>query len=450
MTEADLRMPDRIAQAKRDASAVARRASPLVVATFLIILYFMAYRYPFQLGDSGTSPTYSDTPFFLQVAKYVLLLPAAIVVFLISRGRQLALATVDFLVIVLMAYSALIGAVIIADGSPQGFGVIQVSFSFVLFLTFSEPSVTQRNFGAWINSLKVFFYISVAVYAYHIGNYFLFERLPALGYYGSFPRFGGVWDDPNSAGLIFMFMLPYIGSKLGFGMKTLVTGGVCGLAIVLTQSLTTYAVVFFVLSVCLPLFYRSVPIHSRLLSLLLIYLTIGTIVAGAVFFILQHLGLTLDGAIRSMDVILDSKSQSIEMRQDSYSFAPKINGLTLLGLNPVGDFGENQWLNFVANVGAPFTIAYLLIQLATLYHLWKWSGVAEAHQVRPAVIGMFSAYLWYFLMQINIPAAEVFPINMISAIIAGMAWAWRIQETGRTTALELAAKQRVAARKIGR
>lgn len=418
------------------------RPSLMVTAIFLILLYFLSYRYPFQIGDSGTSPTYADTPLFLQIAKYALILPLAIVTFLMSRGRELAIARVDFLMLALTAYCALTGAVILADGSPDGFGIIQVSFSFVLFLVFSEPAVTRRNFQSFISCLRIFFLVSVGVYAYHLINYFLYERLPALGYYGSFPRFGGVWDDPNSAGIIFMFMLPYTVCRLGPRLGSVLVGILSGGAILLTQSLTTYAVTLAVLTLCLPLFYRSVPMSSRLLLLLLLYLIIGTVAAVSISLILQKLGLTLDGAIRRMDVILDSKSQSIAMRADSYSFAPKITFRTLLGLDPVGEAGENEWLNFVANVGLPFTITYLVFQILTIWHLWQWSVVAEERQVRPAVVGLFAAYCWFFLMQINIPAAEVFPINMLAMVIAGMAWAWKIHETGRTAEIKVAERRR--------
>lgn len=418
-----------------------RRGSPLIVTIFLILLYFMAYRYPFQIGDSGTSPTYDDTPLFLQLAKYILILPLAVLAFLLSRGRELAIARVDFLILALTVYCALIGAVILADGSDSGFGIIQVSFSFVLFLVFSEPSVTRRNFGSLVTCLRVFFMVSVAVYVYHLGNYFMYERLPALGYYGSFPRFGGVWDDPNSAGLIFMFMLPYTVCRLGPSAGSVLVGLLSVGAILLTQSLTTYAVTLAVLTPCIPLFYRSVPMNSRLLILLLIYGVAGIVATAGLFFILQRLGLTIDGAIRSMDTILDSKSQSIAMRQDSYSFSSKISVRTLMGLEPVGESGENEWLNFVANIGLPFTITYLVFQVLTIWHLWQWSVVAEEKRVRPAVVGFFAAYCWFFLMQTNIPAAEVFPINMLAMVIAGMAWAWKIHETGRIAELRVAERR---------
>lgn len=421
-----------------EAPDAGRRGSPLIVAIFLILLYFMAYRYPFQIGDSGTSPTYNDTPLILQLSKYFLILPLAVVAFLLSRGRELAIARIDFLILALTVYCALIGAVIVADGSPEGFAIIQVSFSFILFLVFSEPAITRRNFGSLVACLRVFFMVSVVIYAYHLYNYFFYDRLPALGYYGSFPRFGGVWDDPNSAGFIFMFMLPYTVCRMGRRLGSVLVAMVSAAAILLTQSLTTYGVTIAVLTPCIPLFYRSVPLHSRLLIVLLIYGVVGTLATIGVSLILQKLGLTLDGAIRSMDVILDSKSQSIAMRQDSYSFASRITVRTLLGLEPVGETGENEWLNFVANVGLPFTIIYFVFQLLTVWHLWQWSVVAEEKRVRPAVIGFFTAYCWFFLMQANIPAAEVFPINMLAMVIAGMAWAWKIHETGRT------AEQRVS------
>lgn len=435
------RSPGRAAPG-RSLASVAERASPAVVAIFLLVLYFMAYRYPFQIGDSGTSPTYVDTPVALQVAKYVLLLPLALFVFLVSRGRELAIAKVDILVLILMGYSALVGLVVVADGAPGALGIVQFSFSLLLFLVFSEPSVTRRSFASWVRCLRIFFHVSLAVYAWHLGAYFLYERLPALGYYGSFPRFGGVWDDPNSAGAVFMFMLPYVAAKAGMGRRTLLVGAATAAAVLLSQSLTTYAVVAAVFAICLPLFYRSLPLQSRLLVLLLILGLAVAFVSVALFLVLSYVGLTWNGVIESMEVILESKQLSIALREESYGFAPRITPLTLLGLDPVGEFGENEWLNLLANLGLPFTAAYAVLQLLTLSHLWRWSTVAEPTQVRPAVVGMFTVYLWFFLMQINIPAAEVYPVNMIAAIIAGMAWAWRAGDVARANAARLAAGRR--------
>jgi hypothetical protein len=45
-------------------------------------------------------------------------------------------------------------------------------------------------------------------------------------------------------------------------------------------------------------------------------------------------------------------------------------------------------------------------------------------------------------MQTNIPAAEVFPINMLAMVIAGMAWAWKVHETGTIAELRLTERRR--------
>ena len=43
-------------------------------AAVVLYLYYYSYRYVLKVNSTGTSPTYGDTPFFLQFAKYAILL----------------------------------------------------------------------------------------------------------------------------------------------------------------------------------------------------------------------------------------------------------------------------------------------------------------------------------------------------------------------------------------
>lgn len=49
-------------------------ATRYVLAALVLFLYYYIYRYVLQYNDDETSPTYSDTPFLFQAAKYLLLL----------------------------------------------------------------------------------------------------------------------------------------------------------------------------------------------------------------------------------------------------------------------------------------------------------------------------------------------------------------------------------------
>src|SRR5450759_557644 len=43
----------------------------MVSALFIIGFYYLSYRYPLKINNSQTSPTYSDTPTWLQAGKYL-------------------------------------------------------------------------------------------------------------------------------------------------------------------------------------------------------------------------------------------------------------------------------------------------------------------------------------------------------------------------------------------
>ena len=46
----------------------------------MLAFYYLAYRYPLQIGRSLTSPTYTDTPPALQTGKYVLIVAILLIV----------------------------------------------------------------------------------------------------------------------------------------------------------------------------------------------------------------------------------------------------------------------------------------------------------------------------------------------------------------------------------
>ena len=49
-----------------------RLATNAFAALLVIAFYYLGYRYPLRINSSTTSPTYSDTPGWLQVGKYLL------------------------------------------------------------------------------------------------------------------------------------------------------------------------------------------------------------------------------------------------------------------------------------------------------------------------------------------------------------------------------------------
>ena len=402
-----------------------------IMAIFLIVLYFMSYRYPFQIGDTDTSPTYTDTPVWLQLAKYVLLAPFLAYALVITRINRWSFSAAELLIAALSLYSVLYGGAMALTGANYGLTLIQVGFALLFAVLFAQRDVTRRSFGVFYTCLLWFFALSLVAYGVQLFLYAAFARLPALGYVGSFPRFGGIWDDPNSAAAIFVFVIPWVIVARGIGWRSAIVVGLSLVAILLSQSLTTYATIVVVFGTVVLAFYRSMPFYTRILVMLGLLVAGIALVALLGFIFLQSVDLTVSGIIRSADAILVSKVGSIVVRQNSYSFASDISFLTLLGFDPLDEFGENQWLNLLANIGLPFTLGYAVLQILTLRNLWAWSNSLPDGPSRAIVVGLFSYYLWFFLLQINIPASQIYPINIIAAVITGMGWAWRGQAATR-------------------
>jgi hypothetical protein len=99
---------------------------------------------------------------------------------------------------------------------------------------FSNSSVLEVN----INFDRLFTIGAIVLYtsnAIAIGNYYLFGRLPALGYEGGLVRFGGFWDDPNSFGIVCVFFFYYFINKKRYILT--IVSFVC---LLFTTSFTAY------------------------------------------------------------------------------------------------------------------------------------------------------------------------------------------------------------------
>jgi hypothetical protein len=400
------------------------KPSWLVRVMMIIILYFLSYRYPFMINSASTSQLYADTPAWLQMTKYILLLPLISVALIATRIRSADIGVIEIAAAILMAYSLLVAALIFPQDGEIGRRLFNFSFSFLFIIYFSKPNVTGQNFDFFIKQMKLFFYISIPVYLFQIGNFLIVNRLPALGYYGTFPRFGGIWDDPNGVGGIFVFMAAYCLGKTGINTRNVGIMAICALAILLTQSLTTFGGVLVVFVVAVLLFHDRIPLQTRILNLGLLALATIIVALVASFVLLRYYNLSIADVLESMNDLIETKSRSAAVRADSYSFVNRISVGTVFGLNPVLGAGENGYLNLLANIGLPYLLGYLALQLATLYQLWRWALVASRDAVRPAVIGMFCYMLWFVLGQVNIPLGEVYPVNIVAAIMTGMTWAW--------------------------
>ncbi|MBS1528205.1 MAG: hypothetical protein JST19_21345, partial [Bacteroidetes bacterium] len=185
--------------------------------------------------SEGTSPTYTNTPLIWKVFKYMILIVLLAVFYLCSTYKKKV--SYWFWVI----YS-LIGLVLLVNVLNfivyREFDMEEVEYCFLFLLLalywYANSNVLEINinFDRLLTTGAIVLFISNAV---AIANYYLFGRLPALGYEGGLVRFGGFWDDPNSFGIVSVFFFYYFINKKRYVLT--IISLVC---IVFTASFTAY------------------------------------------------------------------------------------------------------------------------------------------------------------------------------------------------------------------
>jgi hypothetical protein len=202
---------------------------------FYVLLFYNFHRYIFKYNFEGTSPTYTNTPFIWKTLKYLIIAVLLIIFYLCSNYQKKV--SKWFIVV----YS-LITIVLLVNVTNfviyHEFDMEEVEYSFLFLLLglywFSTSSVNtvSINFNRLLTIAAIVLFTSNAI---AIGNYYLFGRLPALGYEGGLVRFGGFWDDPNGFGIVCVFFLYYFANK-----KRYILSAIAIVCLLFTASFTAY------------------------------------------------------------------------------------------------------------------------------------------------------------------------------------------------------------------
>ena len=193
-----------------------------VSVVFLAANAYYFHRWAFQYSNAGTSPTYADTPFVWQAAKYPLMLGASGVLWVgvLYRWRIARLESESFPdasrhwwripyvstarlapgLAAVAAYSLLVVAGCVAErrGRQRAAGLV-VLRPVVLLVPAVSPTIL---------SLRIYRTAGLILLGYHVAFlalqlfwYFSDDRLPALAYSGGgLVRFGGGWTTRTASG----------------------------------------------------------------------------------------------------------------------------------------------------------------------------------------------------------------------------------------------------------
>lgn len=385
------------------ADPASRFATHVVAVMMVIAFYYLAYRYPFQIGDSGTSPTYKDTPAALQVGKYVLLiavLVAALLMGALLRRARKRLSSDPFwgTTFALLFIGLFAGVKGLFSGSTE---VVTFAIVFLLGTGLTGFALRWRlDTGLLGRLVSVYAVISVAVEAV---QYLLFRtqgRLPALAYEGSISvRFGAVLDDPNGYAIIVALLLPVVASwRYHRRWRFLV---VCLLLVTLlaTQSFTG------IVSTIAALVGGYMVLNWRSSNKALL------VVFGGGF--LAVIAWTYTSASPVFQEILGTKLGSISAHSTSVTALSQLGPESFLGFGAMQPSIESSYVYLVANFGLVFTLIFVGLGVLAIGRLHR----RISHSPEGEDVAIYKGY-YYFLIAFllacsNLHVVGVYPANLL-------------------------------------
>jgi hypothetical protein len=398
----------------------------LIISLILLVaFYYLWYRYPFQFGDVRTSPTYSPTPFWLQITKYAILGTILPFAWWRLRPGKSPYALLEVVIFVFFAVGTSACVLIAAQDFGMASRLFEIGFMLLFAIPLAGPHSFQQVTSKFFNFLKIFFWINLAAYAVQLWLFTFYERLPSLAYRGGNTRFGGIWDDPNSALAPFALYVPYVLVKRGFKPSTILLVILMISALILAQSGTSLVAIFLASGLVFMFFsHRMRPSTKVIVATAggfagLIVISLGLVA------LLTTPGLDLSRVWLAIDEAVRMKQGSTLARSHSYAILADANVWTFVGINPVMKAGENQLINILVNFGLPSLAVFLFIHFKILHNLYRWTRTSRGLDDYAMAVACSCFFIWYFTSMLNLPMAEVFPINLIAAIVAGMSIAAR-------------------------
>lgn len=381
---------------------LARVPSITLSAVLLVALYYLSYRYPLQISDSRTSPTYADTPVALQAGKYALL--ALIAATGLGAGALSTQKPIEALqkphafsssLLLLIGVFATVKGALLSSVDLIGLGLVCLTGAALSTFTVRWP-IDYRRLSAIV---VTFAGLSILVDFVQLALFILQGRLPALAYEGSISvRFGAILDDPNGYAVVIALLLPTV---IATNIPTFVRGFLAIALIgtlVITQSFTgiTACVAAFLIG-SFVLRWQS----PRAIGTLAIFLI-------ALVFMLAWL--TSESTL--FQSILGTKNGSFSDHAQSFGVVQQLDLQSLLGLGrrPTS-VTESGYVFLLANFGIIFTAAYVGIGIAAMLRLRK--RIASETGRTPILYGAYFYLIGYLLATANLNLISSYPANIL-------------------------------------
>ncbi len=391
------------------------KGSKLFIFGIFIALFYLSYRYAFQINSSTTSPTYSDTPIILSLGKYIFLsiiFALPIIYFITSKKMstnvgfirkydsiQVLSIIVTFALFSLGITIGLLASNIYAVESIFFLGSI---FAFLFFYDFAN-----KYFFILKKYLLHIVFIFIFIDLFQIFLFFYIGRLPALAYENSISvRFGSVFDDSNGFA-VFLALFSFAPDLLKNKFNRNILRILIFLCLIATQSLT--GISSFIVAYILVLLLRFLLFRKRndLIFMQVLFFLFGIFIMVIWLYLFEYIQL-----------FIELKSLSAEQHINVFSMLNQITGKTLLVGGSQGMVGESGYLNLLFNFGALFVFLQILLLLLSflaalrLFYHFKGNNIATS-----VLSSLLTFILSYSIAMINLPLEGVFPVNMLYYLI---------------------------------
>lgn len=385
-----------------------------VVALSLISFvgfYYMAYRYPFMLNDSGVSPTYQDTPLVLKLGKYFIL--SGVLIFYIccsclsSHANKSRRGGVFVFVSGCLAVQPIV--MHFSAGSEQYLHAsnhLELAFFFLVLFCLLLLNRTGFSKARLNRQFLVFLYWAVLFSIVQMALFLVLGRLPALAYENSLSvRFGSIWDSPNSFGVFLSFLIPFAYVQFN-GYARYVMAGFLLILLLLTQSLT--AIASFVLTLVLGgtlICFRLNDGVKWLKSALMFVIAFVVILAFAMISLIRDVLLQF----------LETKKGSIDDHSDMFKVVSEhISAKTILGVSGETLLTESAWITLFLNYGAFYVALFLGVLIYAIFKLSK--EVSFDRREQSTVVGFYYFLICFGVASFNLPLVYMFPVNLFCVL----------------------------------
>jgi hypothetical protein len=361
---------------------------------------YQSYRYPLQINSSLTSPTYTDTPFWLQAGKFLLCCP--LLFFAATYCIRKPLARMQWLVTSLVLFLFVFGFLkAISGGGPSYLEPTFWMASSVL-LVWAVDIIHLEEIERYLRFLLLFGLSSTFIQVLLL---VLFGRLPALAYEGTISiRFGAFLDDPNGYSAILFLLMGwsygrYRGRKRAFWVGSIL------LMFLLAQSWT--ALIFLGL-VCFVWGVAHIPRTP------LKVLVICMVVCIAVSISLRN---APDTVVSAFNTILEAKQRSAEGHAFPWAqLGPRWTEWIFFGQSSYIPY-ESWWAGALVNFGLPW-ICIHAVTIAIITFFTGMSLYRANDHARPVYLGLFLFEAYFIFGSINLPFPSVFPVNVILFLLS--------------------------------